>query len=91
MQTPEPQEQHRWLLQLVGEWDYESECNMGPDKPLMKSSGKQTTRGLGELWIIGEISGSLPDVTNWTEYNYPVVHERWQVATGPVERRSLLP
>ena len=28
MQTPEPQEQHQWLLQLVGEWEFEHECNV---------------------------------------------------------------
>ena len=61
MQIPEPQEQHQWLLQLVGEWEYEHECNMGPEQPSMKSSGIQTTRALGELWTIGEIVGSLPD------------------------------
>lgn len=60
MQLPEPQDQHRWLLQLVGEWDYHHECNMGPDQPPMKSSGKQTTRALGELWILGDITGKTP-------------------------------
>jgi hypothetical protein len=58
MQFPEPQDQHRWLLQLVGEWNYQHECSMGPDQPPMKSSGKQTTRALGELWILGDISGT---------------------------------
>jgi hypothetical protein len=61
MQTPEPQEQHRWLHQLVGEWTFEHECNMGPDQPPMKCAGKQSTRALGELWIIGDITSSLPD------------------------------
>ena len=60
MQLPEPQDQHRWLLQLVGEWDYHHECHMGPDQPPMKSSGKQTTRALGELWILGDIAGITP-------------------------------
>lgn len=60
MQFPEPQDQHRWLLQLVGEWNYQHECSMGPDQPPMKSSGKQTTRALGELWILGDISGTSP-------------------------------
>ena len=60
MQLPEPQDEHRWLLQLVGEWDYHHECNMGPDQPPMKSSGKQTIRALGELWILGDIAGTTP-------------------------------
>lgn len=61
MQIPEPQNEHRWLLQLVGDWNFEHECNMGPDQPPLKSSGKQTTRSLGDLWIIGDIVGALPD------------------------------
>ena len=63
MQIPEPQEQHRWLLQFVGEWNFEHECNMGPDQPPLKSSGKQSTRSLGGLWILGDIVGALPDRT----------------------------
>ncbi|MGO4263975.1 DUF1579 family protein, partial [Lysobacter sp. TAB13] len=31
MQTVEPQDEHRWLQQLVGNWTYESNCS--PDKP----------------------------------------------------------
>ncbi len=37
---------------------------MGPDQPPMKSSGKQTTRALGKLWILGEITGTFPDGTD---------------------------
>lgn len=48
-------------MQLIGEWDFEHECSMGPDQPPMKSSGKQSTRALGELWILGDIKGTLPD------------------------------
>ncbi len=55
MQTPEPTLEHKWLLQLVGVWEYESECIMGPDQPPMKSAGKQTTRSLGSLWTLGEM------------------------------------
>ncbi len=61
MQVPEPLEEHRWLQQLVGEWDFEHECSMGPDQPAMKSSGRQSTRAFGDLWTIGELAGALPD------------------------------
>ena len=60
MQTPEPQNEHRWLQRLVGEWTFDSECSMGPDQPPMKTSGKETVRPLGGLWTIGEWSSEMP-------------------------------
>jgi hypothetical protein len=35
----EPQEQHRWLMQLVGDWSYETECDGAPGEPPMKTAG----------------------------------------------------
>jgi hypothetical protein len=61
MQLPEPTPEHHWLLQLVGNWEFESECSMGPDQPPMKSTGKQTTRSLGSLWTLGEMENLGPD------------------------------
>ena len=61
MQIPESKIEHKWLLQLVGDWKIESECNMGPDQPAMKSTGKQSTRALGLLWTIGEMEHAGPD------------------------------
>lgn len=61
MQMPEPTHEHEWLLQLVGDWTFESECNMGPDQPPMKTTGKQTTRSLGSLWTLGEMENDSPD------------------------------
>lgn len=60
MEMPEPTSEHNWLLQLVGNWNFESECNMGPDQPPMKSVGKQTTRSLGSLWTLGEMETDGP-------------------------------
>jgi hypothetical protein len=56
----EPQEEHRWLEKLVGEWTFESECDMGPGKPREKFKGNQTVRSIGGLWIIGEGQGEMP-------------------------------
>lgn len=61
METPEPTLEHNWLLQLVGDWTFESECDFGPDQPPMKSTGKQTTRSLGSLWTVGEMQNDGPD------------------------------
>lgn len=54
MQAPEPQKEHVWLQQLIGEWTFESECMMGPDQPPMVTKGKEVVRSLGRLWTIGE-------------------------------------
>lgn len=57
----EPQKEHQWLQQLVGEWTFESEVSMGPDKPSMKSAGTESVRSLGGLWIVGEGKGETPN------------------------------
>jgi hypothetical protein len=61
MDVIEPQQEHKWLQQMAGNWTYESEVRMGPDKPLMKSSGTETVRAIGDFWILAEGQGSMPD------------------------------
>jgi len=61
MQTPEPTIEHQWLLQLVGDWEFEHECKMGPDQPASTSTGSQTTRAIGSLWTLGEMESPGPD------------------------------
>ena len=56
----QPQKQHQWLQKVVGNWTYEHEASMGPDKPAEKVSGTETVRPLGELWILGEGRGQMP-------------------------------
>jgi len=56
----EPQKQHEWLQQLVGEWTYESECSMGPGKPSEKFKGSEHVRSLGSLWVQAEGHGEMP-------------------------------
>ena len=46
--------QHTWLDQLIGSWSFESECQMGPGQPPMKTAGTEIVRSLGGLWTIGE-------------------------------------
>jgi hypothetical protein len=53
MQT-ELQKEHQWLDQFIGEWTWESECNMGADQPPTKTLGTEVVRSLGGLWIISE-------------------------------------
>ena len=59
MQAPEPQKQHRWLLQhFVGEWTYEGEADMGGQ--ISRSAGTETVRPVGELWVVAEGRGTMP-------------------------------
>ena len=57
----EAQKEHQWLQRLVGEWTYESEASMGPDKPPVKMTGTESVRSLGGIWIVGEGQGECPD------------------------------
>jgi hypothetical protein len=57
----QPQKEHHWLDQLIGEWVYESECGMGPDQPPSKTKGTEIVRSLGGLWTIAEGEGEMPD------------------------------
>lgn len=53
--------QHRWLHKLVGDWTYESECAAGPDKPGEKFRGTERVTGLGDLWVVCNGQGEMPD------------------------------
>ena len=61
MQSPEPQKQHAWLQQLVGSWTMESEAVMGPDQPTVRSTGSETVRPLGGLWVVCDGWATMPD------------------------------
>jgi hypothetical protein len=62
----EPQKEHQWLQQLVGEWTFEHAC--APGQP--PSTGTETVRSLGDLWILCdgrfEMPGGGPGVTLMT-------------------------
>lgn len=59
MQT-DPQTQHAWLQQLVGDWTYEGECLMGPGQPTAGFRGRETVRAVGGLWVVGDGEGEMP-------------------------------
>jgi len=56
----EPQQEHAWLKQLVGEWTYESTlpAEPGQSSPIWK--GSETVRSLGDLWVIADGQGEMP-------------------------------
>jgi hypothetical protein len=57
----EPVKEHQWLQKLLGEWTYEHDCDMGPDKPAQKFRGTETVRPVGPVWIQCEGGGEMPD------------------------------
>jgi len=57
---PQAHENHQWLLQLVGDWDFEVDAQMEPDQPSQTMRGTESVRALGELWIIAEGEGEMP-------------------------------
>jgi hypothetical protein len=56
----QPQKEHQWLQRLVGEWTCEMEATMEPGKPAEKSTGTESVRSLGGLWIVGDGQGEMP-------------------------------
>lgn len=57
----EPQAEHRWLEQLVGEWTFETEAQMTPGEPAAMFKGTETVRSIGGLWIQAESRSEMPD------------------------------
>jgi hypothetical protein len=57
----EPLQQHRWLEKLVGDWTFDSACDVGPGQPPMQVSGTERVQSLGGLWVIAEGEGSSPE------------------------------
>src|SRR5688572_22986296 len=58
--TIEPQKEHHWLQKLVGDWTYEAEATMKPGDPPVKSTGSESVRSLGSLWVVAEGQGEMP-------------------------------
>lgn len=56
----EPQQEHKWLKRLVGEWNVESEMAMDADQPPERSTGTETVRSLEDLWFLCEGRGEMP-------------------------------
>ena len=57
---PQPERQHEWLKRFVGEWTFTADCFMGPDQPSSQSTGTENVRMFGDLWVIGEMTTTMP-------------------------------
>jgi hypothetical protein len=56
----EPQKEHQWLQQLVGDWTSEAEMAMAPGQLTETCKGTERVRTLGGLWILAEGQGEMP-------------------------------
>jgi hypothetical protein len=54
-----PQDEHKWLARLAGNWAWESTCVMGPDAPPQVTKGTDSGRVLGEMWVLFEMTGEM--------------------------------
>lgn len=59
---PEPQEEHEFLQQFVGEWVTHSKAIMGPGAEPMECHGTMSSQGLGKFWAINNLKGDLGGV-----------------------------
>lgn len=62
----EPRNEHHWLQRLIGDWSYKSEVSMGPDKPPCESTGTESVRSIGGLWVTCEGECQMPDGNSGT-------------------------
>jgi len=53
MPQPQPQKEHAWLHQLVGDWVSEGSAEM-PEHGGMTMGGTETVRSLGGIWVVSE-------------------------------------
>ncbi|MDA8743706.1 DUF1579 domain-containing protein [Rubripirellula amarantea] len=56
---PNPEPQHQWLKQFVGQWTSSSRTIASGEQPAMQCTGTMDSRMLGEFWIVNEISGDM--------------------------------
>ncbi len=58
---PAAQKEHKWLQQLAGEWDYDTEMSLEPGKPPVKFKGTESARSVGEFWVVLEQKATFLD------------------------------
>ncbi len=61
MQKPEPTKEHEWLRQLVGEWTFEHDSPAAPGEMPQKYTGTESVRMVGDVWVVSELRGQVPD------------------------------
>ena len=61
MLPAEAQAEHLWLEKFVGEWESRGEVFMSPERGFEETSGEETVRSLGRLWVVSAGRGGMPD------------------------------
>ena len=59
-QFPSPQEEHKWLVQFVGQWDMVSEGPAELVEPGQTNEATMTARMIGPFWVVSEMEGDTP-------------------------------
>lgn len=52
---------HCWLQRLIGDWTYEIDPADGHGESPQKIGGTERVRALGDVWIVGDGKGRMPD------------------------------
>lgn len=56
-------DEHRWLNKFLGDWTFDGRCPMGPGQDEMEFKGTEHVRKIGDVWIQGEGTSTMPDGT----------------------------
>ena len=62
-----PTQEHEWLKQFVGEWRVDNEMTM-PDGQKARSTGHESVRDLGGMWVVGQGEVEMPDAGTMSYY-----------------------
>jgi len=55
----EPQTEHEWLQQFLGEWESESEVIDKEGQPSMQCKGTMKYRAIGGLWVVADVKSEI--------------------------------
>lgn len=61
MMPSKPEKEHAWLQQLVGDWSFSVEFPPGKEGEPEKLEGTEKVRAIGDLWVVCESQGQMPD------------------------------
>ncbi len=56
---PQPQKQHEWLKQFIGEWTTTSKPVATEGQPQVEGKGSVRSEKLGEMWVINHMTAKM--------------------------------
>ncbi len=60
-QPPQPDKAHKWLMQLVGEWETQAEIVVQPGQPPITGKGTDSVRAIGGFWAVCDVQTTIFD------------------------------